>query len=203
MEIKNDDPRVVKAMGSFERFKKLTDLSPVQKKVIIILILIGLLVTFLPYIFLSKLFDSMIPERNKKGCTENVTAVVTEQTKFDESSNDALSDSFAPVFSYEYNEISYKAESHVYSNEPTYNIGDKVELLIDPNDPQRFYDPNQKKSISLYSVLLVFPVLYAAFVLNIFLKVRKLKKAIDSVGYEDGTITIDEVEKSKIHFDMH
>lgn len=215
MEYYNDDPKVASLMGKYEKFKKLLDLSPTAKAVLIVLIVIGFIVSLLPYLVLSSLFNSTMSERSSKGCTENVTAEVTSLTEYSypedshiKNKDDLSSDpSYAPVFTYEFDGKTYNVQSRVYSQTPKYNVGEKVALKIDPSDPEHFYDPKQSKNISLYGVLLVFPIMYAAFILSLYLKLKKIKSKINSISYDNGRINVDDTpeddSKIKIKFKAH
>lgn len=81
-------------------------------------------------------------------CTEKVTAKVIdllEQTSsHSHKGRRRISISYRPVFEYIYNDKKYVTESNVSSNPPEYEIGDTVNLMIDPDEPRKIYDPDSK-----------------------------------------------------------
>lgn len=91
----------------------------------------------------------------KKGrCTETVTAVVvdeiiTHSDRKDGNGYRTVSDYHSPVFSYNYNGREYTVKSNEGSDPPRYNIGDSTELMIDPSDPEYFYDPSSHVALVL------------------------------------------------------
>ncbi len=52
----------------------------------------------------------------------------------------------APVFEILYNGQAIELEPHVYSNVCDTQVGEAREILIDPSNPQKHYDPKQEKA---------------------------------------------------------
>ena len=77
----------------------------------------------------------------KKKCTEYVEAIVVD---IDESSSSDGGTSFNPVFGYRFNGMEYRRRSTFSSVFLRFNVGDQVELYIDPEKPKRFYCPKEK-----------------------------------------------------------
>ena len=75
----------------------------------------------------------------KKQCIYKTTAIVSD-IKADTSSD---SNTYAPVYSYEYDGREYTAVSRVYSSSLKVHKGDKVEFYLDPDDPQTYYCPKE------------------------------------------------------------
>lgn len=78
-------------------------------------------------------------------CTEKVTATVVDLLEQTNTSSHKgrrrTSISYRPVFEYIYNDVTYVTESNISSNPPEYEIGETVDLMIDPDKPRRIYDP--------------------------------------------------------------
>lgn len=111
----------------------------------------------------------------KKGkCTEKVTAVVDEViTHSDRKDGDGyrtVADYHSPVFSYNYNGREYTVTSNEGSDPPRYNIGDSTELMIDPSDPEYFYDPSSNVTLVLGIVFGTLGLVGTAIFLALLLK---------------------------------
>lgn len=78
-------------------------------------------------------------------CTESVTAVVIRY----KTSSDGLE---SPVYEYEYNGTKHSYSSNAYSSDPPYRVGDKAELMVNPDKPQQAYAPADKTTGSLGKV---------------------------------------------------
>lgn len=116
----------------------------------IILICFGLI-----FIILGVLIEK-IPEIAYKNCTEEVSAVVTDNVKKD--------DTYAPEFTFEYQGKEYSVISNASTNPPMFNEGDEVTLLIDPDNPNRIHPPiDNMFSIMkiVFSVIGAVPVIMA------------------------------------------
>ena len=85
----------------------------------------------------------------KSRCTETVEATVVLEREAEIRSGHCYYkyhfDKY-PTFSYTYKGRKYTRKSNYYSITLDFNIGDKLELCIDPNNPERFYCPKEQKS---------------------------------------------------------
>ena len=88
----------------------------------------------------------------KKQCIYKTTAIVSDIKK--NSSSD--SDTYAPVYSYEYDDREYTAVSSVYSSSLNVRRGDKVEFYLDPDDPQTYYCPKETSGKFFGVILFIF-----------------------------------------------
>lgn len=68
-------------------------------------------------------------------------------------SDTAPSTSYFPVWSYNYRGYDYEVESCVSSD--NYNVGDSSELMINPDDPNEFYDPKDSKALLITDLVLI------------------------------------------------
>ena len=84
----------------------------------------------------------------KKRYSEEVNAVVVENVKsesINRSKKNKEDNTYAPVFSYEYNGKKYRVKGNTYTNPPEYDVGDEVTIKIDPDDPEDISAPESKK----------------------------------------------------------
>lgn len=87
------------------------------------------------------------PKLKAKRCTESVTAEVIENIKVrshynNDNNHGTHSVTYRPVFEFEHNGQHYNIKSNTSSNPPVFEVGEKVELKINPNDPTDFYAPS-------------------------------------------------------------
>ena len=80
-------------------------------------------------------------------CTEEVNAVVVNNIKG--SKDDDGRYSYYPVFKYEYNGQVYQKKNSIGKRPAKYQIGDQLQLHINPADPQEFYDEKQDGIVML------------------------------------------------------
>lgn len=122
------------------------------------------------------LFVSPIIKKGK--CTEEVTAVVVGEviTHSERKDGDGLltvADYHKPVFSYHYDGQDYRVTSKEGSDPPKYNIGDHIELKIDPSNPQYYYDSSSKVSFILGAIFGTLGLVGTVIFLKIMLICRK------------------------------
>ncbi len=141
-----------------------------------ILLLIIITITILIEGFL---FGNRMIRKGK--CTETVTAVVVDEEITHRRSRHGrgrhttvhygtASYYHAPVFSYNYNGVEYTVTSNEGSDPPRYNIGDSTELMIDPSNPEYFYDPSSNVTLILSIVFGSIGVVSSGLFLVLILK---------------------------------
>lgn len=93
--------------------------------------------------------------KGHKECTERVMAHcvrIADLTNMDEKfgaidQNQKLAFGMkAPIFEILYNGQAIELRPHRYSNVCNIQVGEAREILIDPRNPQKYYDPKQKKA---------------------------------------------------------
>ncbi len=85
------------------------------------------------------------PKLKAKRCTESVTAEVVENIKVRSHYNNNHSTNsvtYRPVFEFEYDGQHYNIQSNTSSNPPAFEVGENVDLKINPDDPTDFYAPS-------------------------------------------------------------
>ena len=112
----------------------------------------------------------------KKECTYKTTAIVSDIKE--NSSSD--SDTYAPVFTYEYEGNEYTAASNVYSSNLKFRKGDKVEFYVKPGDPQTFYCPKEKSG-KFFAV-----ILFIVSGLCLLMAVLTVRSLINEKRYSSG-----------------
>lgn len=78
--------------------------------------------------------------QNKKleeQCTTSVQAVVVSFKYNDEGLA-------SPVYEYEHNGITHSYSSNSYSNNPVHGVGERAELMINPDNPRQVYVPDDE-----------------------------------------------------------
>ena len=76
-------------------------------------------------------------EKTKAQCTVSVEADVINY----KYNNDGLS---TPIYSYVYEGVNYQYSANSYSNHPPYSVGEKADIMIDPDSPQKAFVPTDK-----------------------------------------------------------
>ena len=105
-------------------------------------------------------------KKRKKKCTERLMATVVEieTTRFDESGPNMRA-----VYRYTYNGDDYIAKSSITSSFICSNVGRKVELFIDPDDPETTYCPSEAPVVivlcSMFAAAGLFGVLLLTYVI--------------------------------------
>lgn len=118
---------------------------------------------------------TLIDLSERSGCTERVSAVVTDyQSKTDthrnrtyrngrmRTTNTKSSTGYAPVFEYTYNGVEYSSSNKHYDTKPVFEIGQETEILIDPDDPENVYAPEDN---SIRKTQLIFLAVWIAYII--------------------------------------
>ncbi len=113
----------------------------VEKKQRIMKIIIPLfLIMFFSIFFFVGTFVSNIQKKAKKVCTEPVNAVVCDMAR----SSSSNGTTYAPVYEFEYNGMKYRIKSNTYSNPMPLQVGESVQIFVEPGNPDRIYSPHEK-----------------------------------------------------------
>ena len=119
--------------------------AQVKTSSVVILILVTI-VTLLGGIWFFK-HDAKL----KKECTYKTTAVVSDIKKSSSSDDDT----YAPVYTYEYEGKEYTVSSNVYSSKLKMHEGDTVEFYLKPSDPKTYYCPKETSGKFFCIILLI------------------------------------------------
>ena len=152
--------------------------KPASRKGILIvffLLFIPILATsFIPFFLTWFVFSTEMAQTNPKGCTETVYAVVIRNDARQAEDDDGGSHTeYAPVFRYKFGGNTYEVESVFADSKPRFEEGDEVQLMVDPNEPARIYDPGSRDILrGAYLLTLTFPagVIIGAIFLGVILR---------------------------------
>ncbi len=124
----------------------------------------------------------------KKRYSEEVKAVVVANEKYEshqKSKKNKDSKACAPVFSYEYNGKEYNVTGSSYKYPPEYEVGDKVTIKIDPDDPEKISVPADKKNVIIGIIMDACAIGAVIFTIRRNRKLKaQLSEAIDEAMVE-------------------
>ncbi len=115
-------------------------------------------------------------------CTVSVEAEVEDNkvvTRYTQSrKNRRRSTVYSPIYVYEYKGKTYRADSSFSISPAAFEKGDKVEIIINPDDPTQIYDPEMAEEMSKAPIMfIVIGVAGIAIELIVMIVIfRKLKK---------------------------
>ena len=114
----------------------------------------------------------------KARCTAEVTAIVIENVEKKDTDDDGgTSITYAPVFSYNYNNRDYMRQSSVSSNPPKYSVGEQTVLMINPDKPEEYYNSDGQFGIVIIAILGIVFVIIGGFgtipIIILLIKQRK------------------------------
>lgn len=112
---------------------------------------------------------------DKKRCTEPVTAVVVDnETVVSKTMRRPFT--YAPVFEYEFRGQTYRHKSSISTNPPRFEIGQRVELMIDPNDPATAYDKSGAADAACVIVMAAGAIFLFLGIFGVSLNAKRLKQ---------------------------
>lgn len=130
---------------------------------------------FLIFIIVGFIFASigagfaLYTQHLKKVCSESVRATVVENVRIAGTTNRGHTKrgaTYAPVFAYTYNGENYIRQSNSSSYPPKFFEGEEVEILLNPENPEQYYAPEDDTIkilyivfISLGSLFMIFPLI--------------------------------------------
>lgn len=124
-------------------------------------------------------------------CTESVIAEVIENKvsqREERSKTHKMTDqkqvyttitSYTPVFEYSFKEKTFKSAGRATDHAPLYQVGEKVELMVDPSSPITFYIPSAKESVvhEGRNFFILGAVVLAFGIIIIILSIKKKKES--------------------------
>ena len=79
--------------------------------------------------------------RKRARCSAEVEAEITQLLHSTSTDSDGFTtDTYAPEYTYYYEGQEYRVRSSTYTNGKQYAVGQTVQLFIDPEHPEKFYD---------------------------------------------------------------
>ena len=95
--------------------------------------------------------SSFAEAKNKKRCTLHTRAVVSDvRTSYTTDNDGARVTVYTPVIDYQYKGDIYRMDTYRYSNFRIPMAGDRLDIIIDPDDPKRFYLVNRDRGSSFF-----------------------------------------------------
>lgn len=104
----------------------------------VILIIVGLLFAVVGIIIIVS------SKAKSKRCTETVMAEVVDNITSVSYTDKRPSTTYKPVFSFTYDGKSYQFNSNTSANPPVFQVGEIVELKVNPDNPADFYAEKDK-----------------------------------------------------------
>ena len=110
---------------------------------------------------------------SRKVCTESVTGYVIDYKEI-VYTNKGKTTTYRPVFGYSYNNNEYTYEGHTSSSKKEYEIGQQIEVRVDPDSPDVAYVPEYKDN----SIFFVIPeiICLGIYLVPIYLIFERKKK---------------------------
>lgn len=171
-----------------------------KKKRMVKVIVSIFLIMFFSIFFIVGTFISNIQKKAKKVCTEPVNAVVCDMAK----SSSSNGTTFAPVYEFEYNGIKYKIKSNTYSNPMPLQVGESVQIFVEPGNPDRIYSPHEKATTMVgrfFRIIGGIGMLIPLIIMIVTLAKSRRKKTVFnhssnmSDEYADGVSTFEETSE--------
>lgn len=138
------------------------------------LLVIGIF-TLIGIVFLSVGIGLRVNENKKKeNCTQPVVATVKNMVK-DRSYkdiDDIITYYWYPVYEYKVGDAIYTRISNIGNVKKQYEIGQKVNILVNPNNPDEIYNDNEKQELIgkiflVVGIALLLIGLLVAYVINV------------------------------------
>lgn len=152
---------------------------------VIIYIIIFLMFASVPLMFVGggAVFYVMINNAPRE-CIVSVEAEVEDNevhTSYSQSrKHSGSSKTYSPIYVYEYKGKTYHAGSSFSMAPAAYKIGDKVEIVINPDDPTQIYDPEMAKEMS--EAPIIFIVIGVAVIVVELIAIIAISRKLKKIG---------------------
>ena len=144
----------------------------------IVFILIGMIFLTVGGFFLGLLF------REKAVCSFETKGEVVELVERNKTNNKGRErKSYAAVYSYEFEGKTYKYQSSVYSLPAQFSVGEKVTVMVNPDDPNEIYVPESNVEWILGWIIAGVGILITS--VFIFLLIKTLREGRAPLTVED------------------
>lgn len=117
--------------------------------------ILGILILFGLWVIVSTLLNN---HTLKKLCTESITAKCIGIDNLRRKMGKRYRTSYAAIFNYCYNGKDYRVQQDYYTNIDIPKIDAKVEIFINPNNPEEIYRPSFRLGIMKYSFGAIFMI---------------------------------------------
>ena len=92
--------------------------------------------------------------RNEKLCIVEAPATVIRMEQHRSKSSKTTKTVYSPVLEYTYHGVTYTYVSNVATNPPKYHAGQKVTIMLNPDDPQMLYISGDNSSYWLCGIFI-------------------------------------------------
>ena len=106
----------------------------------------------------------------RKSCSARVEAVVVENVRHGGSRS---RNSVAPVFEYEFNGTSFRIESNVATYPPRLKVGERVNLLVNPENPGTFVEEGSVLLRLVSAVMVAVGALFLGTIVFVFARAKR------------------------------
>lgn len=106
----------------------------------------------------------------RKSCIALVEAVVAENVRNHDSRN---GNAVAPVFEYEFNGTSFRIESNVATYPPRLKVGERVNLLVNPENPGTFVEEGSVLLRLVSAVMVAVGALFLGTIVFVFAREKR------------------------------
>lgn len=114
---------------------------------------------------------------NKKRCTQPVTAVVVDyETRVSRTKKRGQITTYAPILEYEFRGQTYRYPSSVSTSQPRFPIGQRVELMIDPDNPATAYDSGNAGNVACFIALGASAIFLFLGIFGVSLNAKRIKQ---------------------------
>lgn len=113
-------------------------------------------------------------------CIVSVEAEVEENNIREDYDDSGRSITYSPIYVYEYKGKTYHAGSSFSMAPAAYKIGDKVEIVINPDDPTQIYDPEMAEKMSKAPILFI--VIGVAVIVVELIAIIAISRKLKKIG---------------------
>lgn len=106
----------------------------------------------------------------RKSCSARVEAVVVENVRHGGSRN---GNAVAPVFEYEFNGAEFRIKSHVSTYPPRFSVGERVNLLVNPENPGTFVEEGSVLLRLVSAVMVAVGALFLGTIVFVFAREKR------------------------------
>lgn len=106
----------------------------------------------------------------RKSCIAPVEAVVAENVRNHDSRN---GNAVAPVFEYEFNGAEFRIKSHVSTYPPRFSVGERVNLLVNPDKPETFVEDGSVLLRLVSAVMVAVSALFLGTIVFVFAREKR------------------------------
>lgn len=97
--------------------------------------------------------------KKRKRCTMSVMATITDIIREQSTNSDDSFVSFHPVYEYTVQNVTYRRKSSFGGSGRGFGIGQRVEILVNPDNPSEYYNAKEKFNL-VYTAFLIMGIVF-------------------------------------------